>query len=172
VRGASCQIDLDQLGEPVWKDEVDRWYQLDAFSKVACQGISLWNLNLDQRKNISGILYLFSHGSNQADFDFSRQLVSSPSKFVYTLPNISAMLVQQLLKISVTTFCIDLGIKINLVDPTSLSKIKNILNPVMLHKGHHLIFHIQKINASMDDQKYFFQSVLLESADLQIGKMT
>lgn len=91
--------------EPLWKDQIERWYQLDTASLVVCQAIYEW-----QNKNNfilpDVIIYEFFNGSNFADHEYAKLLDPSPAKFVYTLPNIPIATAQQLLKISVPAFCI------------------------------------------------------------------
>lgn len=109
----------EDIKQPEWKDLVERWYQLDQSSLVLCQAIYSWSLAETNLKNIEAIIYLFDHGSNVADRDFTQYRdngsAASPSKFVYTLPNIPIMVVQQMLKISVPTFCVDQKMSVSLI---------------------------------------------------------
>jgi hypothetical protein len=99
-------IDMKTIDQPAWKDLVERWYQLDQASKVLCQALYVWNQAGAAFDQAHAIVYIFDQGSNQADFEFVQSQAISPAKFVYTLPSIPITLVQQMLKMSVSTYCL------------------------------------------------------------------
>lgn len=89
---------------PEWKDKIERWYQLDELSYFLCCACFQW-LKQDSEFKFDQIYYLFSKSSNQADAEFVKSqkrlpdnsLSFSPSKFIYTLPNIPSSVIAQLL---------------------------------------------------------------------------
>lgn len=91
--------------EPVWKDNVERWYQLDEASFLLCEAISDWQKQ-NLLKPFDRIIYLAEGGSNLADADFVGIQIPSPAKFVYTLPNIAPSVFLQLLKWRGSVVCI------------------------------------------------------------------
>ncbi len=108
------QINPQTLTEPLWKDRIERWYQLDVASLVMCQAIYEWQKNKINFILPDVIIYEFNKGSNFADHEYAKLTDPSPAKFVYTLPNIPIAAAQQLLKISVPAFCVsNLKIQMN-----------------------------------------------------------
>lgn len=91
--------------EPSWKDKVERWYQLDEASFLLCEAISSWQQK-DLLRPFSRVIYLSEGGSNLADADFASSVTPSPSKFVYTLPNIAPSVFIQLLGWSGPILCL------------------------------------------------------------------
>ena len=97
---------ISDIDQALWMDRVERSYQLDEASQVLCQSIFNWNSQGLKFDETQAIIYLFDRGSNKADQDFIQSQGLSPAKFVYTLPNIPITIVQQMLKISVPTYCL------------------------------------------------------------------
>lgn len=101
-------IDLTRSSEPTWSSQVERWYQLDEISFAYCEAISQWNFLQDLPR--PQVVILATEGaSNLADFDFAHADAISPAKFVYTLPNIFAAVMFQLLGWSGKTYCLHQG---------------------------------------------------------------
>jgi hypothetical protein len=72
--------------EPAWKDQVDRWYQLDAPAYGLAE---FYQQNKDKLGPPPGLIILASpSASNSTDFQFVNSGARSPAKFVHTLPNI------------------------------------------------------------------------------------
>lgn len=95
---------------PPWSQKIERWYQLDELSFSFCEALHEWNY-LENFKRPE-IIFLAAEGaSNLADLDFVNAGSQSPSKFVYTLPNIAASVVFQMLNMNGKVFCISEGEK-------------------------------------------------------------
>ncbi len=108
------QSRLQNSFEPVWKNRVDRWYQLDENSFALCEALTAWNLSKwfdSQNLTLSQIFYFIEGGSNLADADFVNADAISPAKFVYTLPNIAISVGLQILnwRGPVYSFCVGLN---------------------------------------------------------------
>jgi hypothetical protein len=101
-------IDLKKKTEPAWSAKVDRWYQLDEVSYVFCEALHQWNYLRDQERP-EVIFVALPGASNLADFDFVTNGASSPAKFVYTLPNICAAVIFQMLDFSGKVYCLHQG---------------------------------------------------------------
>lgn len=108
------EVDLAKRAElgnpPAWSPHIERWYQLDELGFAFCEAIHAW----DYLKNYPKpdlIILAIRGGSNLADYDFVSTGSSSPAKFVYTLPNISAAILFQMLKIQGKVFCLSEGDK-------------------------------------------------------------
>jgi hypothetical protein len=94
--------------EPPWAGKIDRWYQLDENCFFFCEALHQWNYLIDYAQ--PDIVFLAQYGaSNIADFDFVKTQSSSPSKFVFTLPNISISVIFQLLKFNGKIYCLSKG---------------------------------------------------------------
>ncbi|MBC7741750.1 MAG: hypothetical protein H7061_06120 [Bdellovibrionaceae bacterium] len=96
-RAASCS-------EPIWKDRIDRWYQLDETSFALCDAIASWQEG-HKLKSFDEMVFLSLNGSNLADAEFVATRPASPSKFVYTLSNIGPSVASHLLKWAGPVFC-------------------------------------------------------------------
>ena len=108
----SIEIHAKEIHDPAWKDKVERWYQLDEASRVLCEAFSRFlktPQDLEAILACESIIYAFSSGSNWADLDFVQSGAESPSKFVYTLPNIPIQVLQQMLAMQKPTYCVYLG---------------------------------------------------------------
>lgn len=118
----------DDLIDPIWKNSVERWYQLDQASKALCEFTYHFKAEiLEQKKlfNPDVIIFGFQNGSNSADRDFYQSGYQSPSKFVYTLPNIPPQVCQQVLGLSIPTYCLSVA---NLtLDNPEITKLSEIL---------------------------------------------
>ncbi|MFZ3231641.1 MAG: hypothetical protein WA160_15640 [Pseudobdellovibrio sp.] len=92
--------------EPTWKDKVDRWYQLDETSMALCEAVNDW-VQKSIIPKFDHLIFICASASNLADAEFVATGAISPSKFVYTLPNIGPSVVCQLLgwKGQVYCFC-------------------------------------------------------------------
>ncbi len=89
VRTSTYAYTFPAQGEPVWKEKVDRWYQLDAAAFGLADAAHYWKQSGSPSR--PDFVLLASHGaSNDSDAKFAREGASSPSKFVHTLPNIRA----------------------------------------------------------------------------------
>ena len=93
---------------PAWSTQVERWYQLDELGFSFCEALYEWNL-LEKFKKPDLVILAIKGGSNLADRDFVSNGSQSPAKFVYTLPNISAAVIFQMLKIQGKVFCVSEG---------------------------------------------------------------
>ncbi|WP_413293192.1 hypothetical protein ACLSU7_17540 [Bdellovibrio sp. HCB185ZH] len=101
-------IDLQNKSEPAWSSKVDRWYQLDEVGFAFCEALHQWELLKDEKR--PDVIYLALPGaSNLADFDFVNSGASSPAKFVFTLPNICASVIFQMLGFSGKVYCVNQG---------------------------------------------------------------
>jgi hypothetical protein len=93
---------------PAWAEKIDRWYQLDEISFTLCEAIHAWDyLKTFTRPDV--VLIALLGASNTSDFDFASTGANSPSKFVYTLPNVCASVLFQLLKLDGKIFCMHKG---------------------------------------------------------------
>lgn len=119
--------------EPIWKDKVERWYQLDEASFILCEAVSNWQKS-DLLKPFDRIIYLAQGASNLADADFACSSATSPAKFVYTLPNIAPSVFIQLLSWSGPVVCI---------------------SPVDLEKSLKFSFNLAKIEAVKTQKSTF-----------------
>lgn len=87
---------------PAWNNLVDRWYQLDASSFGLAD---LYWTNKDVLANKPGMIILASDdGSLEADLQFIKAF--SPSKFVYTLPNVRSSALCQVMNWHCPVLCI------------------------------------------------------------------
>lgn len=111
----TLSLAASEVINPAWQSQVDRWYQLDEASKTLCQMIHTWQKQ-DSRdfKQIQAVIYLFSKGSNEADKAFVKGGLISPAQFVYTLPNVPISVAQQMLGVSMTTYCFNVADVFNL----------------------------------------------------------
>ncbi|MBC7371716.1 MAG: hypothetical protein H7326_09130 [Bdellovibrionaceae bacterium] len=101
-------IDVKNRAEPAWSLKIDRWYQLDEVAFAFCEALHQWNYLKDIAR--PEVIFLALPGaSNLADFDFANGGATSPSKFVYTLPNICASVIFQLLGHNGKIFCVTQG---------------------------------------------------------------
>lgn len=90
--------------EPAWKDRVDRWYQLDETSRALCDAFDNWKQTHVLRA-FDQLIFICQGGSNLADAEFVSSGAVSPSKFIYTLPNIAPSVVCQLLGWQGPVYC-------------------------------------------------------------------
>lgn len=103
-------VDLARTTEPAWSSKVDRWYQLDEVGYAFCEALHQWELLKDEGK--PDVIFLaLPEASNIADFDFVSTGASSPAKFVFTLPNICASVIFQMLGFSGKVYCLNKGVK-------------------------------------------------------------
>jgi hypothetical protein len=72
--------------EPIWKDSVERWYQLDAAAYGLCEVFT--HSHVTDRRPPGLIVLASPGGSNHTDSLFIEGDAGSPAKFVHTLPNI------------------------------------------------------------------------------------
>lgn len=98
---------LDTTFQPPWSSIVERWYQLDELSFAFCEALHEWK-NLESFPRPDLILMGIEGASNVADQDFIANPVS-PAKFVYTLPNIPAAVIFQMLKMNSQVFYLSHG---------------------------------------------------------------
>jgi hypothetical protein len=98
----------DVQNEPAWSARVDRWYQLDELGFSFCEALHHWNY-LEGVVKPDAIFLSLDGASNIADQDFIASQSSSPAKFVYTLPNIAAAIIFQMLKTHGKVFCLSQG---------------------------------------------------------------
>lgn len=129
-------IDIASMAEPAWKDLVERWYQLDQASKVLCQATYEWMQNGATFDQADAMVYIFDQGSNQADFEFVQSQAISPAKFVYTLPSVPVTMVQQMLKMSVATYCLH-------IQPGADQQIQDLLKALSGQHKNILIIQLQ-----------------------------
>lgn len=90
---------------PAWSSRIDRWSQLDDSCFTFCEALHTWDYLVGLEKP-QFIFIVLPNASNQADLDFVNSGAASPSKFVFTLPNICASVLFQLIPFSGRTFCI------------------------------------------------------------------
>ena len=93
---------------PLWSHLIERWHQLDDTSFTFCEAIYAWSY-LKEYKPPNYIFLVLENASNFADLDYASSSVASPAKFVYTLPNVSAAVIFQMLNIHGTVFCLSKG---------------------------------------------------------------
>lgn len=104
----TTQVMLGTTGEPAWSQRVDRWHQLDEISFCFCEALHRWDLLKDYPQ--PDIIFVASPGaSNLADQDFAASDGGSPAKFVFTLPNICASVILQILQKTAKVYCIQQG---------------------------------------------------------------
>lgn len=122
-------VDLEkrnQVGiEPGWSTQIDRWYQLDELGFSFCEALHEWNY-LEAYPKPDMIFLAIEGASNVADYDFVNSSSQSPAKFVYTLPNISAAVIFQMLKLNGKVYCLSAGadtLKVSLQEAESFAKI-------------------------------------------------
>ena len=97
-------ITEDRRLEPEWKDQVERWYQLDENGYIFCEALYHWKKQ-DRLSQFDAVVLLIPEGSNLSDVEFVTTKPASPAKFVYTLPNIAGSLVAQLTGFQGPIFC-------------------------------------------------------------------
>jgi hypothetical protein len=102
-----CFDPLKKSSEPLWKDRVDRWYQLDETSMAVCSALFEWNLQQRWPQLFDQLIYISDFGSNLADAEFVAQVPPSPSRFVYTLPSIAPAVINQFLAWSGPVYCLN-----------------------------------------------------------------
>ncbi len=95
---------------PVWSTLVERWNQLDDTCFTFCEALCQWGY-LAGVPRPDCIFLVLPQASNQADYDFVSSGAISPAKFIFTLPNICASVLFQILKHSGRTFCLSSGEK-------------------------------------------------------------
>lgn len=93
---------------PAWSSQIDRWSQLDETCFTFCEALHTWNY-LSGLTKPDVILLVLPQASNEADMDFVSSGALSPAKFVFTLPNICASVLFQMIDFSGPTFCISKG---------------------------------------------------------------
>lgn len=101
-------VSLERKTEPAWSHLVERWYQLDEVSYCFCEALHSWD-GLKDLAQPDLIILALDGASNLADHDFIQTGASSPSKFVYTLPNICAAVIFQVLQWSGKVYCFHQG---------------------------------------------------------------
>ena len=94
---------------PVWSSRIDRWSQLDDSCFTFCEALHAWDYLVGLEKP-QFIFIVLPNASNEADLEFVNSGAASPSKFVFTLPNICASVLFQLIPFSGRTFCISKGL--------------------------------------------------------------
>ena len=100
------RFDLDT--QPKWAEKIERWYQLDELGYAFCEAVYNWNYHKEIEK--PDLIFIAIEGaSNIADKDFVIMGSLSPAKFVYTLPNISAAVIFQMLNINGKVYCLNDG---------------------------------------------------------------
>lgn len=104
----SWSVDLQPKNEPPWSAKIDRWYQLDEVCYAFCEALHQWQY-LEDLPRPEVILLALPGASNVADQDFVASNATSPAKFVYTLPNIAAAVILQMLGFSCKVYCLHKG---------------------------------------------------------------
>ncbi len=104
----ATDITLPALGEPAWSERIDRWNQLDEISYCFCEALHRWQL-LREFPEPDVILLASPGASNIADQDFAAGGAMSPAKFVFTLPNIAASVILQMLEKTGKVYCLQQG---------------------------------------------------------------
>jgi hypothetical protein len=89
-------INPNLKAEPTWSKKIERWHQLDEISYCFCEAVSQWNY-CSEFPRPETIIFSTPGASNLSDLEFVETGALSPAKFVYTLPNICASVVLQLL---------------------------------------------------------------------------
>ena len=74
--------------EPTWSHRVERWFQLDTEGIAICKALEEWIRRSEIYIFPDLIIHSSFSGSHLADFNFARSGADSPTKFVYTLPNV------------------------------------------------------------------------------------
>jgi hypothetical protein len=90
----SLTLDDKNLPEPLWKDDVERWYQIDGPAYGLCE--MFWQNKSDLETKPQAVLLNSPEASYKTDLAFCKTL--SPSKFVHTLPNVRSSSLFQLMK--------------------------------------------------------------------------
>lgn len=136
----NTQVQVDIRSEPLWKDRVERWTQLDEVSFALCEAISQWEQKDLPFPNL--ILLAMEGLSTRADFEFASSGAHSPAKFVYTLPNICISVLFQMLKTHTKVFCLSAGSKTQALAEEQARKFKPaygtiwiLSSPPQLEKG-------------------------------------
>lgn len=89
------KIEFPLSGPPAGAEIIDRWYQLDP---PAAAIVDFWSrARLNDRPRPHTIVLASPHGCNGSDEQFQKSGLSSPQKFVHTLPNVRATPLCQLL---------------------------------------------------------------------------
>jgi 3-oxoacyl-(acyl-carrier-protein) synthase len=89
------ECNVNHRATPIWKNQVERWSQLDENTYALCSAINEWySQNLLPKE--CNILLISIGGSNIADYEFVKTGMISPSKFVYTLPNVALAAISQI----------------------------------------------------------------------------
>lgn len=133
---------------PAWSARVDRWTQLDDACFTFCEALQQWNFLSDLEKP-EFIFVVLPNASNEADFDFVSSGAGSPSKFVFTLPNICASVLFQLIQFSGRTFCLSKGAE-------SLEFAKTEANEFLKRNKTSWVFSNQSVGVKNERQVQFF----------------
>lgn len=89
------EVPLPLSGPPAGAEAVDRWYQLDPASLSL---VEFWSRQLRHLPRPDAILLASPHASNESDERFFESGLSSPQRFVHTLPNVRSAPLCQLLQ--------------------------------------------------------------------------
>ena len=81
-------VDINLFVEPTWSHRLERWFQLDSEGIAICKALEEWIKGSEVNKAPDLIIQSSFSGSHLADFNFTRSGADSPTKFVYTLPNV------------------------------------------------------------------------------------
>ena len=104
VQHLSFHFEHPAKEEPIWKNIIERWYQLDAFAYGLAQAYTIWKPRIHSSPAM--ILLASPQASNETDFQFARGGATSPAKFVHTLPNIRCSPLCQIMEWSGPVLCI------------------------------------------------------------------
>jgi len=105
VRYYNYEYDFPSKNVPEWSSLVERWYQVDT------QSYGIASFYWDNKKNLNtpNLIMLASNcACYQSDLAFIKTL--SPSKFVYTLPNVMSSTLCQVSKWNGPILCIQNGL--------------------------------------------------------------
>ena len=112
----SFEFRFPATSPPSWAEQVERWYQLDAFAYGLPEAYVHWQKQGLLQPNV--LILASPGGSNQTDYDFAQGFkktgVGSPSKFVHTLPNSRSTALLQVMGWSGRLICIQ-------NDPTTIA---------------------------------------------------
>lgn len=153
------QFSYPTSDEPRWKNDVERWYQLDASAYGLPQAYDLWK---EQLPKPSAIILASSGASNETDFHFAQTQGLSPSKFVHTLPNVRCSPLCQVMKWFGPVYCVSRG------DRTQVLAIREAVE-LLAELPCVWVLSVQKSDERYQVSGYFFEKTL-QSGNYEIWK--
>ncbi len=138
---------IPTLDEPKWSAFVDRWRALDQVCLDLADCSYAWNLQNLSPAGPDAIVFQFCLGSWVSDLDFGKSVlkggIGSPSKFIYTLPNIPLSVLLQ----------------VNGWKPRTVFVMKNLSHKSMTGEGDKEFFDLNKIFLNIHSSVLFLRQI-------------